>query len=154
MLFFCYWAKQWSSVVVDADDLAAATAAAAGHVGGEAPSLVTPLRERGSAFVFAEIVFDADEEGEPDSQDVVTVEPPDDVFDLLVRLQDAGDAATAEDADVDLVAGICGDAIQEREGGPTLVCTLDEGHEGDHEGKAPGGEIVAWPQETQPRQEA
>lgn len=159
MLYHCFWADNpsdpgaptWPTLLVDANDAETAERLGTKYNGGARPSLVTPMRAPAAGFVLAEVHFDADEADDDDDAtesefDIVNVTVTEEVSALLAKLEDAGlDTAGDVEAVDETIRGICGDAIQESEGGPTLVCTLDDGHAGDHEGKDPKGEAVAWP---------
>lgn len=159
MLFHCYWPEEWPTLLVEADDQASASSAAAKYNGGNAPSLVTPLRELGAAVVVCEVHMDQpDPDDVPEGEDpetfvVATLEPPDDLEDVLIELEEKGlDVAGDELGETQSgeVAAVCGDTMaDEGEGGTggLLVCMLPAEHDGDHQGQDERGELAAWPQE-------
>ena len=152
MLFYCFWEEEWPSLLVEADDAAAASSAGAGEAEGNPPDRVAPLREAGAAVVIGEVhIDDAKPEDVPPGENpadflVATIETGDELQDVLIALE-----TQAEDVDEPEASGefeaVCGDEMQEEEGGAVLVCDREPDHDGDHEGEDANGERAAWPQE-------
>lgn len=133
MLFFVAWPDR-VSLLVDADDDAAARAIASSVADGSAPASVRPF-----VGVFAaEVFLDEDDAGE----DLIVVEPLDYVSAALRALEDASTDAPADNV-IPFPASPCGFELED-EDGAVLECRRARHDDDRHEAIDARGELVEW----------